>query len=173
MFSITYFNLQWFITPGHSRYLWFHLRNDDYKLQCSGISASPESITCMKNDVECILAGPDDENVSFYLHAALSDIHKLFTAAKVKGKYLFMIMWKRKIWIKMSTIFLMFSLLIGIIISDLISGTMEVKMSGEFTKRYSESAAFSLVPKEKLKLCIKKLEYYLSWSQEYYKDICL
>jgi hypothetical protein len=36
----------------------------------------------MKNDIACILAGPEDNNYSFYLQAALSDIYQLLLEAK-------------------------------------------------------------------------------------------
>jgi len=36
----------------------------------------------MKKDVECILAGPEDSNYSFYLQASLSDVHHLLSEAK-------------------------------------------------------------------------------------------
>jgi hypothetical protein len=44
--------------------------------------ASQESVICMKNDVECILAGPEDNNYKFYLQASLTDIYQLLTEAK-------------------------------------------------------------------------------------------
>ncbi|KAJ9577160.1 hypothetical protein L9F63_006282, partial [Diploptera punctata] len=55
-------------------------------INCAGISGSPESISCMKNDIECVLNGPEEQNYNFYLLAALSDIHKLFTEAKMTNE---------------------------------------------------------------------------------------
>jgi hypothetical protein len=36
----------------------------------------------MKKDVECIVAGPEDSNYSFYLQASLSDVRQLLLEAK-------------------------------------------------------------------------------------------
>jgi hypothetical protein len=46
------------------------------------MGGSQESVSCMKKDVESILAGPEDNNYSFYLQASLSDIHHLLSEAK-------------------------------------------------------------------------------------------
>jgi hypothetical protein len=46
------------------------------------MGASHECVICMKNDIECILAGPEDNNYSFYLQASLSDIYQLLSEAK-------------------------------------------------------------------------------------------
>jgi hypothetical protein len=47
-----------------------------------------------------------------------------------------------------------------------------VKKRGEFTKRFSDHLSTSLVQKDKLQLAIKKMEYYLSWSQDHAREIC-
>ncbi|XP_069683761.1 zinc finger HIT domain-containing protein 2 isoform X2 [Periplaneta americana] len=51
-------------------------------VNCTWISGSNESVNCMKEDVQCILTGPEDINCTFYLLAALSDMYQLMTEAK-------------------------------------------------------------------------------------------
>jgi hypothetical protein len=64
-------------------YLWYaFIINFSFLLQCTWMGGSQESVICMKNDVECILAGPEDSNCSFYLQASLSDIYQLLSEAK-------------------------------------------------------------------------------------------
>ncbi|GFG38143.1 hypothetical protein Cfor_04812 [Coptotermes formosanus] len=107
-------------------------------VNCTWMGGSCESLICMKKDVECILAGPEDSNYSFYLQASLSDIHHLLSEAKHSKN----------------------------------ADPNAIKMKKtEFTKRFSEQLS-SLVEKDKLRLLIKKLEYYLSWSQDHASEIC-
>lgn len=53
-----------------------------FLLQYVWLGGSQESVICMKNDIECILTGPEDSNCSFYLKASLSDIYRLMSKAK-------------------------------------------------------------------------------------------
>ncbi|XP_023707336.1 zinc finger HIT domain-containing protein 2 isoform X2 [Cryptotermes secundus] len=107
-------------------------------INCTWMGASHHCVICMKNDIECILAGPEDSNYSFYLQASLSDIYQLLSEARHSKN----------------------------------TDPNGVKKSGEFTKRFSDNLSTSLVQKDKLRLIIKKLEYYLSWSQDHASEIC-
>ncbi|KDR12142.1 zinc finger HIT domain-containing protein 2 [Zootermopsis nevadensis] len=102
------------------------------------LGGSQESVICMKNDIECILTGPEDSNCSFYLKASLSDIYRLMSKAKHSKSI----------------------------------DPSAVKKTGEFTKRFKEHSLPSFVQKDKLRLVIKKLEYYLSWSRDHADEIC-
>lgn len=108
-------------------------------VNCPWMGGSHESVICMKRDVECILAGPEDSNYSFYLQASLSDIHHLLSEAKHSKN------------------------------TD--DNAVKTKKT-EFTKRFGEHLSTSLVQKDKLRLLIKKLEYYLSWSEDHASEIC-
>jgi hypothetical protein len=108
-------------------------------VNCTWLGGSHESVSCMKKDVECILAGPEDSNYSFYLQASLSDVHHLLSEAKHSKN------------------------------TD--PNAVNTQRT-EFTKRFSEHFSTSLVQKDKLRLLTKKLEYYLSWSQDHASEIC-
>jgi hypothetical protein len=72
-------------SENHPTYIYLQytfIINVSFLFQCTWMGGSQENVICMKNDVECILAGPEDSNYSFYLQASLSDIYQLLTEAR-------------------------------------------------------------------------------------------
>lgn len=71
--------------------------------------------------------------------------------------------------------FIVMSVIIPIVITVVVVVVADpnaVKKTGEFSKRFREHSSTSFVQKDKLRCIIKKLEYYLSWSQDYADEIC-
>lgn len=76
--------------------------------------------------------GPGTEMKSLYVSAALSDLHRLLTAAKKE-----------------------------------ISTDKNVNSNQEFTKRFPQNYNDINLSKKSILLCLKKIEYYLSWVKSY------
>ncbi|XP_046610833.1 zinc finger HIT domain-containing protein 2 isoform X1 [Neodiprion virginianus] len=104
-------------------------------MNCRTLVADTENISATKNACTCILQGPEDSNKYFYVKAAFSDLHKLFSKCTVPSKP-----------------------------KDTPKCT-----SKEFSKRFPDHGAISAteIPRNKLKLYLKKIEYYLSWVDTY------
>ncbi|XP_067214898.1 zinc finger HIT domain-containing protein 2 [Linepithema humile] len=90
-------------------------------------------ITALKEAGTSILHGPGAEMKSLYVSAALSDLHRLLTAAKKE-----------------------------------ISTDKSANSNQEFTKRFPQNYNNDLnLSKKSILLCLKKIEYYLSWVKSY------
>lgn len=97
----------------------------------------------MKEACISILQGPNDSDNSFYIKAALSDLHELLTKAKSINKR-----------------------------SKNFKDNDNYNKNKEFSKRFPDhdDISDSQLPTEKIRLCIKKIDYYLSWVECYAKN---
>lgn len=112
----------------------------------------------MTEDVDKLLTGPETSAVEFYILAALSDLQVLLSnAAKTKKSTHILVCLKRFYF---SAIKLTMFRITG------------VKPCGtEFSKRYPN--ALEPVDKTKLRRCVKKLSFFMSWTNEFYSQNAL
>lgn len=96
-----------------------------------------QTITALKEGGACILQGPTLKVKTMYISAALSELHRLLTAAKKE-----------------------------------ISTRKNTTNDQEFTRRFSERYSFDIILSKKIiLLCLKKLEYYLSWVKSHETEL--
>ena len=88
-----------------------------------------QTITALREAGTSILQGPGIEMKTIYISAALSELHRLLTAAK----------------------------------KEISTGKSDNR---EFTKKFSQKLSNDTkLSKKNILLCLKKLEYYLSWMK--------
>ncbi|KOB79477.1 HIT zinc finger family protein [Operophtera brumata] len=104
------------------------------------IETDKESLDVMKHDTILIIQGPSEANKNYYCKAALSQLHRIFTEAKTAGK-------SHK--------------------TDSNSKGDSAKDKNVFSKKFPEHEIknLSTLDVSKVKKCIKKLEYYLSYVE--------
>lgn len=92
-----------------------------------------ECLAALREAGASILQGPGSEMKTLYISVALSELHRLLTAAKKE-----------------------------------ISMHKSEKSNQEFTKRFPHRRNSEInLSKKNIVLCLKKLEYYLSWAKKY------
>ncbi|XP_037974186.2 zinc finger HIT domain-containing protein 2 [Plutella xylostella] len=105
------------------------------------IQTDKPSLDAMKHDTFLILQGPSTENKPFYCQAALSHLHSIFKQAKTAQKSV---------------------------------KTVEKKScnKNDFTKKFQDHGSdhFSKLDVSKVKKCMKKVEYYLSYIESHGMD---
>ncbi|CAK1541774.1 unnamed protein product [Leptosia nina] len=103
-------------------------------LQSNLIETDEESLEIMRHDTFLLYQGPTDDNSLFYTKSAISDLIKIFSEAKSQS-------------------------------SKLKSEIKKDRIEGNFSKKYPEHDKSHLPQLDvgKVKKCIKKLEFYLSF----------
>ena len=105
------------------------------------IQTDDVSLTVMKKDTFLIIRGPSEENEKYYCQAALSHLHHILNTAKCLGK-------QEK------------------------SDQKTAKEKTEFSRKFPEHEQEHLPSLDvgKVKKCLKKVEFYLSYIDSYDMD---
>lgn len=95
------------------------------------LPSDEDTLETLRDSVQLIIQGPEEDNKMYFVQAALSDLHTLLEEAKI----------------------------------ELVSKKDTPK--DQFPRKFAQStllAERTKVSERKLFLCLKKLEYYLSWA---------
>lgn len=116
-----------------------------------------EGFILINNDLETIFNNGLDSNCNYNIKLALSDIHNLMTMYKNHEKTISLSMLKNDLGNRI--IFVLFNL------TTLFPEKTE---QGEFNRKFPDSkATYSMVlDVKKVRLLLKKIEYFLSWVDE-------
>ncbi|RLU19936.1 hypothetical protein DMN91_008495 [Ooceraea biroi] len=102
------------------------------KLNVDRLPCDEQTLTALKEAGTSILQGPSTEMKTIYVCTALSELHRLLTAARKE-----------------------------------VSVRKNTSSHQEFTKKFSQRDSAVNLSKKSIFMCLKKLEYYLSWVKKY------
>lgn len=116
-----------------------------------------EGISLIKYDLETILSNGLDSDCHYNLKLALSDVHNLMTNYKNEKKSIPSSMLKTN-----------YDKFYIIVVYILVFMILENSEHGEFSRRFPDAiASYSThVDVKKVRLLLKKIEYFLSWADE-------